>query len=112
MKISYIYIYIYIYFCASCNSYCRKEMDLTTRVQIQDEAICASLHANTNGKCMNSSVLSSSLPRATGPSERKVEDRCLGKSVVHWCTILLLSTHPKSVASSTQTFISINKLAM
>ena len=31
------------------------------------------------------------------------------ESVAHWCTILLLSAHPKSVAGSTQTFITINK---
>ena len=34
---------------------------------------------------------------------------CCWESVTHWCTILLFSAHPESVAGSAQTFTTTNK---
>ena len=38
-----------------------------------------------------------------------LKDCCLGKSVAHWCTILLLSVDSMSVISSIETFTHIKK---
>ena len=73
-----------------------------------------SLHANILMKGMNPFLLTPqnglfSLSKVTGLVEGKTlnpkpEECCLRESVALLCTILLLSTYPKSVADSTQTY--------
>ena len=51
----------------------------------------------------------STLAKTTGLEKGKTWRVSFKESVVDWCTILLLSAHLKSVAGSTQFFITINK---
>ena len=55
----------------------------------------------------------SSFGLATSVGEGKIESKSwgvlFGEYVARWCSILLLSAHPKYVAGSTQAFATINK---
>ena len=97
-----------------------KEMDLGSKVQFLDVAVSVSLHF---GKGMIHLILQpainvlSTLCVATRRGEGKylnlkVEWYCLGESVESWCTILLITVHPKSVAASTKVVIRRKKKAI
>ena len=45
------------------NSYRHKEIDMMSWIQILDEAICISFHANVQGKDMNPSLISSAMDK-------------------------------------------------
>ena len=56
----YIYIYIYIVF-GGMSGVIFPEMEMETMVQTQDKVVCISHSANTLGKGMNSTILSSTI---------------------------------------------------